>query len=109
MKRKKQKQQYRLEFEITSCKPVIKLLQGKVQVCKVISITEWKSIATCSFHVDENSSGWQAEIVGKGIPIELEDVVTNFIRSYYNGMMLQDNCIVWADESKSLLFQVQVV
>jgi hypothetical protein len=105
----KKAKEYRLEFICTNIRPALKLLQGKINVYEVIGMTNWKRITTCDFKVEEGSVGWQAKNNETGIPTELTEIVSQFIRSYFRGMILEDNCIVWAYPPKLDIYQATVV
>jgi hypothetical protein len=106
---KKKQKEYRLEFICTNIRPALKLVQGKINVYEVIEITNWKRITTCDFKVDEGSIGWEAKNIEKGIPTELTELVSSFIRAYYRGMILEENCIVWAYPLKNKQYRGDVV
>jgi hypothetical protein len=99
---------YRLEFICTTIKPVLKLLQGILNIYVVTNITTWKKITSCEFQVDSASAGWTSKDNQTGVPRELEEIVSQFIRSYYRGMVLENSCIVWASSVKKNIYVANV-
>lgn len=105
---------YRLEFICTNIKPAIKLLQGTLNVYRVVTTTEWKKIAVIQFQVDEGGTGWHMKEQQNGIetesfPEEINNTITNFLRAYFRGMLLEDNCITWVHRYYDNTYRSSVV
>lgn len=97
MKRNKKTKQYKFEIHCTNIKPVIKLLQGKINIFEVADITKkYKKICTCNFDMQENSVGFSIPKDSNiGIPSDLIPVMKTVVISYYRGMLLSDVVHVW--------------